>query len=112
MHVKTLLQAILFASAVTACAPQSDDRAPTTETATLPAPSLPAMADLDINVDAQCVEEVIAGNWHDDPEIDAPTILANAQQDPSAMNQNMIDALIDVTLQSDETCTDQVERAY
>lgn len=55
-------------------------------------------------IDVTCVDTLVSENWHDDPILDASTILSEAQGRGGSISQAGIDVLIDVALLSDENC--------
>ncbi len=112
MTIKKPLPAIVLGLVLTACAPQSDERAPITDSPIASPAALDTVQTLDGNVDTACFENVVASSWHDDPEMDPSTVIAAAGNDQAIMNQTAIDTLIDVTLLSDDTCSTVIESVY
>jgi hypothetical protein len=112
MLVRSPLLAVLLIFAMSACSPQNEDSQTIIDASNTVEPSSIMPESLDGSADIECFDDVISGNWHDDPELDPSTVVSMAQSNQAEMTQSAIDTLIDITLLSDETCSVVVESTY
>ena len=55
------------------------------------------------DIDCGCVTNLVESAWHDDPDLDMATVLANPAEE---FSQASIDVLMDVALEVDSECAD------